>query len=77
MDNRSEPTRVFLGLFGSHKRRYAALAGMRPCKNSLFRQKGFQWTRRPLTIWFFIPFFILTGELILDDKYVRVMGSRK
>jgi len=77
MDEHSEPTHIspiFLDLF---QRQFLSLAGLQLREHLVFPTSNYQLTRRSLSVPLRLAASVLSGQALLGDNHIFVLGARR
>jgi 2-polyprenyl-3-methyl-5-hydroxy-6-metoxy-1,4-benzoquinol methylase len=75
MDERSEPTHISPVFFDLLQRQFLPRAGLRLREHLLFPPNGYQLTRKPIAWAMRIASLAFSGDALLGDNHVFVLGA--
>ncbi len=75
MDEHSEPTHISPVFFDLLQRQFLPRAGLRLREHLVFPPNGYQLTRKPIAWTLRLASFVFSGEALLGDNHVFVLGA--
>jgi len=75
MDEHSEPTHISPVFFDLLQRQFLPRVGLRLREHLVFPPNGYQLTRKPIAWTLRLASFVFSGEALLGDNHVFVLGA--